>query len=150
MYCEVYIACIIWNNTSIAHNAWVERRLDLILAIDFESETPIYMQIRNQIVRGIGSGELSVGEKLPTIRALSDDLGINPMTVSKAYSLLKQEGFISADRRGGSVVSEKIPEGELDDDKKLALHTVASEARIRGMGEREFLKLCSDYYRRGI
>ena len=126
-----------------------ERRLGLILTIDFESESPIYMQIRDQIVRGIGSGELESGERLPSIRALSDDIGVNPMTVSKAYSLLKQEGFISSTRKGGSVVSKKIPEGGLDDEKKLALHTVASEARIRGMGEREFLKLCSDYYRGG-
>lgn len=121
----------------------------MILTIDFESESPIYMQIRDQIVRGIGSGELEAGEKLPSMRALSDDLGINPMTVSKAYSLLKQEGFISSARRDGSVVSGKIPEGGLDKEKKLALQTVALEARIRGLSERAFLKLCYDYYRGG-
>ena len=71
----------------------------MILKLDFESEIPIYIQLRNQIVVAIAHGELSQGEKLPTIRNLAEDLGINNMTVNKAYAMLKQEGFISIDRR---------------------------------------------------
>jgi len=67
------------------------------------------MQIRDQIVRGIGSGELESGERLPSIRALSDDIGVNPMTVSKAYSLLKQEGFISQPEKAGAWSRKKSP-----------------------------------------
>ena len=81
----------------------------MLLHLDFNSEIPIYVQIRNQIVLGIAEGKLLAGEKLPTIRALSEECGINMMTVSKAYQLLKQEGYIHTDRRSGATVCQ--PEG---------------------------------------
>ena len=62
----------------------------MFLKLDFTGELPIYQQIRNQIVMGIASGELQAGEKLPTIRSLAEEMGINMMTVSKAYQLLKK------------------------------------------------------------
>ena len=64
----------------------------MLLKLDFDSEVPIYQQIRNQIVVGIASGQLSPGERLPATRALAEDLGVNTMTVSKAYQQLRQEG----------------------------------------------------------
>lgn len=72
----------------------------MLLCLDYESEIPLYLKIRNQIVVGIASGELEVGEKLPPIRTLAEDLGINMMTVSKAYQLLKREGHIYGDKGG--------------------------------------------------
>lgn len=69
----------------------------MLLQLDFESETPLYRQIRNQIVLGISTGRLASGERLPTIRALAEESGINMMTVSKAYQLLCREGYIRAD-----------------------------------------------------
>ena len=71
----------------------------MIISINEMSEIPIYQQIRNQIVQGISDGRLSPGEQLPTVRGLAEEIGINSMTVNKAYSLLKQEGYIFADRR---------------------------------------------------
>ena len=70
----------------------------MLLSLDFSSKLPIYMQIRNQIVLGIASGELAPGEKLPTIRALAEQSGVNMMTVSKAYAALRQEGYITPGR----------------------------------------------------
>ena len=61
----------------------------MILSLDYGADIPIYQQIRNQIVLGIASGDLAPGAKLPTIRALATELGINMMTVSKAYQMLK-------------------------------------------------------------
>ena len=82
----------------------------MIIKINTLSQIPLYLQLRNQIVKGIGKGELTEGESLPTVRQMAADLGINTMTVSKAYQLLKAEGFIETDRRKGSVVC--IPEEE--------------------------------------
>ena len=73
----------------------------MLLRLDFSSQVPIYRQIRDQIVVGIASGELRPGEKLPAIRALAEQSGVNMMTVSKAYSLLKQEGLITTDAGAG-------------------------------------------------
>ena len=70
----------------------------MIIELDMSSSTPIYVQLRNQIVKGIGKGELKTGEKLPTVRQLASDAGVNTMTVNKAYQILKNEGFIRTDR----------------------------------------------------
>lgn len=76
----------------------------MILEIDLSSEIPLYQQIRDQIVLGITRGEFRDGEQLPSVRQLASDLGINFMTVSKAYNLLKQEGWLVTDRSRGSRV----------------------------------------------
>lgn len=65
----------------------------MIIELDMSSSTPIYVQLRNQIVKGIGKGELNTGEKLPTVRQLASDAGVNTMTVNKAYQILKNEGI---------------------------------------------------------
>ena len=59
----------------------------MIIELDMSSSTPIYVQLRNQIVKGIGKGELKTGEKLPTVRQLASDAGVNTMTVNKAYQI---------------------------------------------------------------
>lgn len=76
----------------------------MIIKINTKSETPIYLQLRNEVVKGIGKGEFEIGESLPTVRQMAMELGVNTMTVSKAYQLLKTEGFIETDRRKGTVV----------------------------------------------
>ena len=77
----------------------------MLIRLDMASATPIYVQLRNQIVMGIGTGALKVGEKLPTVRQMAADAGVNTMTVNKTYQLLKAEGFIEIDRRRGAVVN---------------------------------------------
>lgn len=117
----------------------------MILSFDFDGDVPLYMQIRNQVVVGIASGKLAPGEQLPTIRALAEESGINMMTVSKAYQLLKQEGYINTDRRGGTRV--RIPAGrEIPAESMEGLRLRISELRLAGMGLEELLQLCREYY----
>ncbi len=118
----------------------------MLLQLDFSSEIPIYLQIRNQIVIGIAEGQLKPGDKLPTIRALAQEAGINMMTVNKAYALLKQEGHIIADRRSGAAVSGIPLEGGLDEKEKEALRLLVSQAKLSGMKLNELLELCTAYY----
>ena len=77
----------------------------MIVEIDFNSDEAIYIQLRNQIIIGIATERLREGETLPSVRQLADDIGINMHTVNKAYSVLKQEGFVKLDRRRGAVIS---------------------------------------------
>ena len=77
----------------------------MILEIDFNSDEAIYVQLCNQIIMGIATDQLKVGETLPSVRQLADTIGINMHTVNKAYSVLRQEGFLSIDRRRGAVIS---------------------------------------------
>lgn len=121
----------------------------MLLKLDFGSDRPIYMQLWDQIVLGIAQGQLTAGERLPTIRALSEECGINMMTVSKAYQLLKQEGYITADRRSGAAVAARRevsgPTKETLDGLRLRL----GELRLAGMDEEQVLDLCRKLYKEG-
>ncbi len=57
----------------------------MFIKIDFESEIPIYIQIKDQIIEGIASGYLDEGESLPSVRQFAKDIGVNMHTVKKAY-----------------------------------------------------------------
>jgi len=117
----------------------------MILTLDFSGEIPIYMQIRNQIVIGIAGGQLRPGEKLPTIRTLGDQFGINMMTVNKAYQLLKQEGYIITDRRAGAVVKGPADAG-LPAVTQDQLRLLVSEAKMHQVSKAELLALCGELY----
>ena len=123
----------------------------MILKLDFASDIPIYLQIRNQIVMGVADGQLKPGERLPTIRALADESGVNSMTVNKAYALLKQEGVIIADRRSGARIREPgMMAGKervskdifLSDRTRDELRLAIAEAKLAGMDREAFLQWC--------
>ena len=119
----------------------------MIIRIDEYSDVPIYMQIRNQIVMGISGGELEGGEQLPTVRALALEIGINTMTVSKAYQLLKQEGYIMTDRKNGARVRDNIAQsGVISEENKTELRRIVSEARLSGVSKTELKKLIDEFY----
>ena len=117
----------------------------MIIELDYESETPIYLQLRNEIVRGIGNGQFKYGEMLPAVRTLANDLQVNTMTVSKAYNLLKQEGYIVTDRRHGAKV---FPNRDESDEYRQKLEQeislIASEAIVKGMDKEDFMILCQN------
>lgn len=120
------------------------------LIFDFESKTPIFQQLRDQIVVGIAEGRLTPGEKLPTIRALADESGINMMTVSKAYQLLNNEGYIVTDRRKGTLISNKIKTSPVGEEKLKELRVIISELQLSGLSLDEVLTICTEYYKEGL
>ena len=115
----------------------------MIWKFEFQSETPLYLQLRNQVVLSISAGELKPGDRLPTIRALSDESGINMMTISKAYQLLKSEGYVRTDRRSGTVIApeSRNPQPEALQKLRLAL----AELRLQGLKDAEILDFCRNY-----
>lgn len=68
------------------------------------SATPIYRQIADQVARAIAGGALAAGDELPSVRVVAQQYVVNPMTVSKAYSLLEQQGFVERRRGVGMMV----------------------------------------------
>lgn len=92
------------------------------IEIDFNSEEAIYMQLRNQIIWAIATNGLHEGEVLPSVRQLADRIGINMHTVNKAYTVLKQEGLVTIDRRRGAVV-------RIDSDKLYAMEELRSDLK---------------------
>ena len=120
----------------------------MIIKINDYSDVPIYMQLRNQIVMGISSGELAPGEQLPTVRALALEIGINTMTVSKAYQILKSEGYILTDRKNGARIRPEIKkESELSEENKNELMRIISEAKISGIDRKSFIRTIEDMWK---
>lgn len=115
----------------------------MIIQLDMAGDIPIYVQLRNQIVMGIGRGTLKVGEKLPTVRQMAQDAGVNSMTVNKAYQVLKTEGFIEIDRRHGACVRPmKDTSGAYREKLEGELELLSAEACLKGIDKQEFLTLC--------
>lgn len=75
--------------------------------IDIQDKDPIYIQIQNQIEKFINAGILKTGDKLPSVRQLAQDNGINPNTVAKAYAQLEQNGIVHNIPKKGVYVAEK-------------------------------------------
>lgn len=95
----------------------------MIIKIDFQSEEALYMQLRNQIILGVATSMLQEGDALPSVRQLAEDIGINMHTVNKAYTLLRQEGILTIDRRRGAIIA-------LNQDKLQALHEMEGQLRV--------------------
>lgn len=117
----------------------------MIIELNYNSDIPIYLQLRNEIVKGIASGQFKYGESLPTVRTLALDFQVNNMTVNKAYGLLKQEGYICIDRRHGAKVQPTI-DNSYEHKSKLVndLELLASEAIVKGMDKDEFISTCKN------
>lgn len=119
----------------------------MIIALDMTSSVPIYVQLRNQIVTGIGRGELKAGEKLPTVRQMAQDAGVNNMTVNKTYQILKAEGFIEIDRRQGATVCPvQTEDGVFREKLEAELELLSAEACLKGLEKDEFLKICEKMF----
>jgi len=118
----------------------------MILRIDQGSQEPLYLQIRNQLVGAIARGELLPGDRLPGVRALASDLGINLHTVNKAYAVLRDEGYIYMKGRAGAVVASPLDADRADiaqvEQSKMedALFKMALAHRARGGTRGEFLE----------
>ena len=95
----------------------------MVIEIDFNSDEAIYVQLMNQIIMGIATSRLQEGDPLPSVRQLSDTIGINMHTVNKAYSLLRQEGFVTIDRRRGAIIA-------IDVDKMKALEEMKQNLMV--------------------
>ena len=96
---------------------------NMIIKIDFESDEAIYIQLRNQIIMGIATDRIHEGDSLPSVRQLAENIGINMHTVNKAYTVLKQEGYIKLDRRRGAVIA-------LDIDKIQSIERLREELSV--------------------
>lgn len=118
----------------------------MLISLDFSDVIPIYLQIRNQIVAAIADGTLRAGDHLPAIRALADEIGVNMMTVSKAYQLLKQEGYLVTDRRSGTRIAERHGR-EISASTVRELKLKICELRAAGLQEDDVMQLCRRLYK---
>ena len=118
----------------------------MVIEIDFNSQEALSLQLRNQIILGIATARFREGDALPSVRQLADDIGINMHTVNKAYTVLKQEGFVKMDRRKGAVIALDMDRlrsvEEMDED----LRGILAKGICKGIGREEVHRMVDEIY----
>ena len=120
----------------------------MYIEIDFNSDEALYLQLRNQIIIGIATSQYQEGDTLPSVRQLADTIGINMHTVNKAYSVLKQEGFVKVDRRKGAVISVDIDKLQAMEELKKDLQVVLAKSRCKKISKQEVHALIDEIYQK--
>ncbi|WP_106790087.1 GntR family transcriptional regulator [Massilistercora timonensis] len=124
----------------------------MLIEIDFNSDEAIYVQLQNQIIMGIATATIREGDALPSVRQLADRVGINMHTVNKAYSVLKQEGFIQLDRRRGAVIAIDANKAQAILEMKAQLRILLAKGSCKSISRQEVHELVDeifDEYRKG-
>jgi GntR family transcriptional regulator len=118
----------------------------MLIEIDFNSDEAIYVQLQNQIIMGIAMNMIREGDSLPSVRQLANTVGINMHTVNKAYSILKQEGFIRLDRRKGAVIAIDMDKARELLDMREQLRVLLARGRCKNISKEEVYALIEEIY----
>lgn len=118
----------------------------MMIEIDFNSDEAIYIQLRNQIIMGIATSHFREGDMLPSVRQLADTIGINMHTVNKAYTVLKQEGYVKVDRRKGAVIAVDINKMQALEDVRKDLLVTLAKASCKNISREEVHALIDEIY----
>ncbi len=118
----------------------------MVIEIDFNSTEAIYVQLQHQIIMGIATEVLREGDTLPSVRQLADTIGINMHTVNKAYSLLKQQGFIQLDRRRGAVIAIDINKIQAREEMKQELRIALAKGCCKNISCGEVHELVDELF----
>lgn len=118
----------------------------MFIEIDFNSDQAIYMQLRDQIIMGIATSRFQEGDMLPSVRQLADAIGINMHTVNKAYTVLKQEGYVKVDRRRGVMVAVDIDRMRAIEEIREDLLVTLAKASCKNISGEEVHALIDEIY----
>lgn len=118
----------------------------MLIEIDFNSDQAIYMQLRDQIIMGIASSRFQEGDILPSVRQLADTIGVNMHTVNKAYTVLKQEGYVKVDRRKGVMVAVDIDRMQALEEIREDLLVTLAKASCKNISGEEVHALIDEIY----
>lgn len=118
----------------------------MLIEIDFQSEEAIYMQLRNQIVLGIAMSMIREGDTLPSVRQLAGDIGINMHTVNKAYSVLREEGLVTIDRRRGAVIAVDVDKLQAVTELRQRMRVLLAKGICKNVSREEVHEMVDQIY----
>ncbi len=118
----------------------------MIIEIDFNSDEALYIQLRNQIILGIATNRFREGDPLPSVRALAGSIGINMHTVNKAYTVLKQEGYVKVDRRKGAVIAIDLDKIRAMEELQKELKVILAKSSCKNISKEEVHALIDEIY----
>ncbi len=124
----------------------MEKEAAMYIEIDFNSDEALYLQLRNQIIMGIATAQFREGDSLPSVRQLADMIGINMHTVNKAYTVLKQEGYVKVDRRRGAVIAIDVDRMQTLKELKKELRVLLAKSSCKNISKEDIHELIEEIY----
>ncbi len=124
----------------------MEKEAAMYIEIDFNSDEALYLQLRNQIIMGIATAQFREGDSLPSVRQLADTIGINMHTVNKAYTVLKQEGYVKVDRRRGAVIAIDVDRMQTLKELKKELRVLLAKSSCKNISKEDIHGLIEEIY----
>ena len=118
----------------------------MLIEIDFSSGEALYLQLCNQIIMGIAASRFREGDSLPSVRQLAESIGINMHTFNKAYTVLRQEGYVKVDRRKGAVIALDIDKMRTLGDLKKELQVILAKGSCKNISKAEIHELIEEIY----
>lgn len=122
------------------------------IVIDPNDPSPKFRQLMTQIQRQIVAGTLIPGEKLISVRKLAAELNINPMTISRCYQNMEEEGWLERKRGVGMIVARQGLQDRMEDRFGFiepTLNTLIADAREVGYSKSEVMALVMQYWEEG-
>jgi GntR family transcriptional regulator len=107
--------------------------MDIDIKLDTTSRAPIYQQIADQIKLLVASGQLKQGDRLPTIREMASELGINQNTVARAFHTLQQENIIVARPHAGTTIAIHADDQAISSERQKRLTELLSDDMLKAL-----------------
>ena len=121
-----------------------------MIIIDYRSRTPIFEQIKEQIMNLINIGELKPDDKLPSIRQLASDLNLNVNTVKRAFQELETEKVTySVPGKGVFISQSAIANVFVLDSAEAELKRILTSSKAKGVTEERIISLVKEIYKKG-
>jgi len=130
----------------LCYNIYITEGDKMMIELDFNSDEALYIQLRNQIIVGIATTRFKEGDVLPSVRQLADMIGINMHTVNKAYTVLKQEGYVKVDRRRGAVIAVDVDRMQAIEDMRKELRVLLAKGSCKNISREEVHALIDEIY----
>lgn len=118
--------------------------------IDIQSKVPIFEQLKKQILEFISIGILLPNDKLPSVRSLATDIGVNPNTVSKAYQELENQGYIYSVKGKGCFIADNQTDQLIKDDKLEDFKGCVIEMKKHQITKVKLLKIIEEVYKEEV
>ena len=121
-----------------------------MFTIDFTSRVPIYEQICNNVIKLASAGVFKSGDRLPPVRTVAQEIGINPNTVAKAYRTLEIDGYIYSTVGRGTFLTDKLTENAAY--REMALKTfreAAANAELYGVPRQQLIDIINSTFEGG-
>ena len=111
--------------------------------LNFSGKQDVYVEIADKYKEYIELGVYKNGEKLPSVREAAEELGVNPNTIARAYTLLEEEGYVCSLPKKGAFVIFGEPQEREEPDKKAVIYAL----RDMGISKKTLLEWIEEVYK---